>query len=77
MKKTRIPDSGYKELRKGRYSQRGAFYFVTTCCYNKENFFLNKENIHILSDSIDWLENKKYMDLYFYIAMPNHVHLVF
>ena len=35
------------------------------------------ENNQIVFDCLDWLENKKYIDLHFCIAMPDHVHLVF
>lgn len=63
MKKPKILEKGYKELRKSRYSQKGAFYFITTCCHNRQKFFLHKENVQIVFDTLDWLENKGYIDI--------------
>lgn len=75
--KIKTPEKGSNELRKGRFSQKDALYFITTCCYNKEKIFLDKENIQIFLNVLNWLEEKEYIDLHFYIVMPDHVHLVF
>jgi len=75
--KSKIPEKGSKELRKGRFSQKGAFYFVTTSCYNKQKIFLQEENVQIFFTSLDFFVNRGYIDLYFYIVMPDHVHFVF
>ena len=73
----KIPEKGLKELRKGRISQRGSFYFITTCCYKKQKFFLNKENVEIFFIALDWIKHKEFIEPYFCIVMPDHVHLVF
>jgi REP element-mobilizing transposase RayT len=75
--KIRIPEKGSKELRKGRFSQKEAFYFVTTSCCRKQKLFLDKENVQIFLDALDWIVGKKHIDLHFCIVMPDHVHLVF
>jgi REP element-mobilizing transposase RayT len=72
-----IPEKGSKALRKGRFSQKGAFYFITTRCYNKQKIFLHEENVQVFFNSIDWLVKERCLDLYFCIVMPDHVHLVF
>lgn len=74
---TQIPEKGSKELRKGRFSQKESLYFITTSCHNKQKYFLDKENVKIFFDTVDWLEEKRYIELYFCIAMPDHVHIVF
>ncbi len=75
--KIKIPEKGSRELRKGRFSQKEAFYFITTCCHNKQKIFLDKENAQIFLNALDWLVEKGYIDLHFCIVMPDHVHLVF
>ncbi|RKX70613.1 hypothetical protein DRP53_04425 [candidate division WOR-3 bacterium] len=74
---TRIPLKGQRELRRGRFSQKNAFYFITTCCYKKQKIFTERENVEFLDEALQWLQGNGYIDLYFYIAMPDHVHLVF
>jgi len=75
--KPKIPETGSRQLRKGRYSQRGYFYFVTTSCFNKQKIFIRDDVVKIIFDTIDWLENNNYIDCYFVIVMPDHLHLVF
>ena len=75
--KSKKPEKGQKSLRKGRISEQGQFYFVTTCCYEKQTFFKDKINVSIIFNTLEWLQVNKYIDLHFCIAMPDHVHLVF
>lgn len=77
MTKPKFIEKGYKELRKGRYSQKGAFYFITVCCYNRQKNFLYKENVQILFNALGWLEKEKYLEMHFSIVMPDHIHLIF
>jgi len=76
MAKQNKPEKGLYQLRKGRYSVKNGFYFITFCCSKKQKIFLEKENAEIVFDSLDWLEKNKYIDLYFCIVMPDHVHLI-
>ena len=68
---------GSRHLRKGRHSQKGAFYFVTTSCYEQQRIFSSKDNCAVVFESLDWLTWNECIDLYFCIIMPDHVHLVF
>jgi len=68
---------GQKQLRKGRFSNRGCLYFITTSCFNRQRIFIEKNVVQIVFDTIDWLENKGYIDCYFVILMPDHMHLIF
>ncbi|MCK4330669.1 transposase [candidate division WOR-3 bacterium] len=72
-----VPEKGKKELRKGRFSKKGGFYFITTCCYKKQKIFINNKNVQIFFNSLEWFVNKEFIDLYFCITMPDHVHIVF
>ncbi len=68
---------GSQQLRKGRHSQKGAFYFVTTSCYKQQRIFDSKERCAVVFESLDWLTRNDYIELHFCIIMPDHVHLVF
>ncbi len=76
-RKKKIPEKGYRQLRKHRYSQRGYFYFVTTRCFDNKKLFAKKDAVQIVFDTLDWLEQHKYIECYFAILMPDHLHLVF
>ncbi|KPL19344.1 MAG: hypothetical protein AMJ92_03395 [candidate division Zixibacteria bacterium SM23_81] len=71
------PVRGSRQLRKHRYSQAGEVYFITTSCFNKQKVFLKKEVVQIVFDTIDWLEQKKHIECYFAMVMPDHLHIVF
>ena len=71
------PQKGSRQLRKHRNSRSGEVYFITTSCFNKQKIFLSKKNVQIIFDTIDWLEQGKYIDCYFTMVMPDHLHVVF
>lgn len=73
----KIPEKGYRQLRKHRCSQRGYYYFVTTRCFDNKKLFANKDAVQIIFDALDWLEYHQYIECYFAILMPDHLHLVF
>ena len=75
--KPKIPESGSRQLRKGRYSREDYLYFITTSCFNKRKIFITKEIVQVVFDTIDWLEKGKYIDCYFVMVMPDHLHLIF
>jgi putative transposase len=72
----RIPQRGSRELRKGRFSQEGALYFVTFSCLGRRRLFLKQEQVQVIFDCLAWLSAKGFIDLHFCIVMPDHVHLV-
>ena len=70
------PDRGLHRLRKGRWSQSGNLYFITTSTFNREPTFKNEDIAHIVVDSLHWLEENKRIELICCIVMPDHVHMV-
>lgn len=72
-----LPPKGSKELRKGRFSQPGGFYFVTASTDQRKKVFIEPEINRILVEAIHWLEDKKWWDWKIYMIMPDHVHLLF
>jgi REP element-mobilizing transposase RayT len=71
------PERGKRQLRKGRVSLPGTFYFVTSCCEGKHRLFEDTENARVVFDCLDWLTAHGWLDLHFGVVMPDHVHLVF
>ncbi len=64
-------------LRRGRYSKPGYYYFITTATYQKRRIFIEPVFFEIIYNSLKWLEKEGRLELYFLIAMPDHLHLVF
>ena len=71
------PERGQQQLRKGRVSLPGTFYFVTTCCEGKRRLFDEADNARAIFDCLDWLTSHGWLDLHFAVVMPDHIHLVF
>ncbi len=75
--KIKKPEKGQRNLRKGRRSVRGFYYFITICCKNKKEIFKSKENADIFFKSLEYLEKNGYIEVLFAILMPDHAHLIF
>jgi REP element-mobilizing transposase RayT len=73
---TPIPERGSRELRKGRFSQEGALYFITFSCRSRRKLFHKQEQVQVIHDCLAWLSEKDFIDVHFCIVMPDHVHLV-
>jgi REP element-mobilizing transposase RayT len=71
------PARGSRQLRKGRVSLPGTFYFVTSCCEGKRRLFDDADNAQVIFDCLDWLAAHELLDLHFAVVMPDHIHLVF
>ena len=72
-----IPEKGSKVLRKGRVSIPVAFYFITTSVYQRKRILNQPVCFQILMDAIRFMEHRGDFTVFFVIAMPDHVHLVF
>ncbi len=68
---------GISDLRKGRYSHKDYIYFVTLCCDKRQELFTEQKSVYMVVQSIQWLGENRSIDLYFYVIMPDHIHLVF
>lgn len=63
--------------RKYKFRNPEGAYFVSFATVNWINLFTHDVYLTILSDSITYCRKHKGMELYSYVFMPNHVHLLF
>ncbi len=63
--------------RKYKFRKPEAAYFVSFATVNWLDVFTREIYLGILADSITYCRKHKGMELYSYVFMPNHVHLLF
>ena len=63
-------------LRKGRFSQSGHYYFLTTSIHQRRPIFLSPPRAQIVLDAIRWLDTKRRFNVDAAVVMPDHLHLV-
>lgn len=63
--------------RKYKFRKTEAAYFVSFATINWVDVFTREIYLGILADSITYCRKNKGMELYAYVFMPNHVHLLF
>lgn len=71
----RFPHS--RDLRRGRISQRGQIYLVTTRCHSGQKPFADLFLGHIVVDEICYLDNAGVSRTFAYVVMPDHLHWLF
>ena len=64
------------ELRKGRYSQPGNYYFLTTAVANRRRIFAASDHAVVVLDSIRWLDSARQFIVDAAVVMPDHLHFV-
>ena len=64
------------DLRKGRFSQPGNYYFLTTCVDGRRPIFKDATRAQILLDAIRWMHVRDWFATDAAVVMPDHVHLV-
>lgn len=65
-----------RNLRKGRYSAPGIYYFLTTSVAGRRPIFTAPEPAHIVIDTINWLSSANRFIVDAAVVMPDHLHLV-
>jgi REP element-mobilizing transposase RayT len=66
-----------KEIRLKKYNYRAdGYYFVTSVCDLRNNFFEGKET-QVEAELKDLEQKTPGIKLDYYIVMPNHVHIIF
>jgi len=63
--------------RKCKFRKPEAAYFVSFATVNWLDVFTREIYLGILADSITYCRKHKGMELYSYVFMPNHLHLLF
>ena len=72
-----IPSGGHRQLRKGRYSIPGAYYYLTFTTLNKNLILAIPETADIIFQSFDWLETNDRLRWFCVVVMPDHIHAVY
>ena len=63
-------------LRIGRHSQPGLYYFLTTSVAGRRNIFVKHDHAMIVLDSILWLHKADRFFVDAAVVMPDHLHLI-
>ena len=64
-----------RNLRKGRYSQPGMHYFLTSSVANRRSIFTQNQNAIVVLDAICWLHQARRFIVDAAVVMPDHLHL--
>jgi REP element-mobilizing transposase RayT len=65
-----------RNLRKGRHSQPGQYYFLTTSVHGRRRIFSSDCRAQIILDTIRWLGDTGRFAADAAVVMPDHLHLV-
>ena len=65
---------GYQALRKGRFSQEGASFFLTVCTTNRQKVLTEPSVPGAVFDSL--MKCDGIFDLVASVVMPDHVHVI-
>ena len=69
-------DPHSRNLRKGRYSHPGLYYFLTTSVSGRRPIFTDDDNATIVLNSIRWLRLAGRFLVDAAVVMPDHLHIV-
>ena len=69
-------DPHSRNLRKGRYSHPGLYYFLTTSVSSRRPIFSDDDNATIVLNSIRWLRSAGRFLVDAAVVMPDHLHVV-
>jgi len=69
-------EKGTHLLRKGRISQIGQYYLLTTATRDRIPVFTRPETARIVLSSLDWLDSQGCIHLEAAVVMPDHLHFV-
>ena len=64
----------YNDLRKGRFSQPGAVYHITTVTQNRSPYFASLQNGRKVVHELMALQAEGRAETLCYVVMPNHLH---
>ena len=70
------PIRGHRQLRKGRHSIPGAYYYLTLDTLNKKPLLATPKIADIIFQAFDWLETKERLRWFCVVVMPDHIHAV-
>ena len=70
------PTRGHRQLRKGRRSIPGTYYYLTLTTLNKNPLLATLKTADIIFQAFDWLETNERLRWFCVIVMPDHIHAV-
>jgi len=70
-----LTEKGYRKLCK-RYNYEGNAHYLTFSCYKNQPFLTNDRTRQWLLASIRRAQKKRLFDLWAWVIMPEHVHMV-
>jgi REP element-mobilizing transposase RayT len=69
-------DAHQKNLRKGRLSHQGLWYFITTSTKSRAPTLSVPAASQVVMDSLKWMEAQGAIELIAAVIMPDHLHFV-
>lgn len=69
-------DPHQRNLRKGRFSNPGYGYFITTNCKGRSPMFVCPAAARVVLESLQYLNDQGRIDLISVVVMPDHLHFV-
>jgi putative transposase len=64
-------------LRRGRFSEKGRAYHITVCRADRIADLANRDAYTSIRDVLKFVEEQGHIELYAFIVMPDHVHMLF
>jgi REP element-mobilizing transposase RayT len=65
-----------RNLRHGRRSVPGGYYFITANLAERVPGFSLERNVEIAVNSLRWIDERRSAEILSYVFMPDHVHLI-
>ncbi|MFZ0808638.1 MAG: transposase [Candidatus Sulfotelmatobacter sp.] len=59
-----------------RFQHRGQSHFITFCCYHRRCFLTSDDSRRIFESALERVRRKFLLQVYGYVVMPEHVHLL-
>ena len=69
-----MPHFHSRQLRKGRFSETGRIYLVTTNCDRRRRVFLSVTAARIVIDEFEHQDNLDNCESLAFVVMPDHIH---
>jgi REP element-mobilizing transposase RayT len=74
MSHAQIPETGYSELRKGRYSEPNRIYHLTTRTHESFPVFSDFRDARIVIDALRHQHVDGHLESLAFVVMPDHLH---
>lgn len=63
--------------RKYKFSDKEGAYFISFATVNWIDVFIRETYFSVIIESLDFCRKNKGMEIYGYVIMPNHIHMIF